>query len=134
MAAAAVAVAISVPASRAAGAATLAFPGAVGFGADAVGGASGTVYEVTNLNDSGTGSFRDAVSEPHRIIEFEVPGQQQERDAGRLRAWGRRRCYRLVGAVVADDREHPGDQRRGGLRLRRGQRRGLPGQRRLTRP
>ena len=74
LAAAAVAVAISVPASPAAGAATLAFPGAVGFGADAVGGAGGTVYEVTSLSDSGTGSFRDAVSEPHRIIEFEVGG------------------------------------------------------------
>lgn len=59
------------------GAASLAFPGAVGFGATAVGGTGGTVYTVTNLNDSGAGSFRDAVSQPHRIIEFAVGGYIQ---------------------------------------------------------
>lgn len=58
-------------------AATLAFPGAVGFGATAAGGTGGTVYTVTNLNDSGTGSFRDAVSQSHRIIEFAVGGYIQ---------------------------------------------------------
>jgi hypothetical protein len=51
-----------------------AFVGAVGFGAGATGGTGGSVYEVTNLNDSGTGSFRDAVSQSHRIIDFEVGG------------------------------------------------------------
>ena len=66
------------PAAAAApAAATLAFPGAVGFGATAAGGAGGTVYTVTNLNDSGTGSFRDAVSQSHRIIEFAVGGYIQ---------------------------------------------------------
>ncbi|OKL59427.1 hypothetical protein UA08_05061 [Talaromyces atroroseus] len=51
-----------------------AFAGAVGFGAAATGGNDGTTVYVTNLNDSGTGSFRDAVSESNRIIEFNVSG------------------------------------------------------------
>lgn len=51
-----------------------AFPGAEGFGANAVGGRAGTVYAVTNLNDSGAGSLRDAVSAKHRIVVFAVGG------------------------------------------------------------
>ncbi|KAI1450619.1 polysaccharide lyase family 1 protein [Annulohypoxylon stygium] len=52
----------------------LAFPGAEGFGRNAVGGRTGSVYHVTNLDDSGTGSFRDAVSKANRIIVFDVGG------------------------------------------------------------
>ncbi len=52
----------------------LAFPGAEGFGRYAVGGRNGSLYHVTNLKDSGTGSFRDAVSVANRIIVFDVCG------------------------------------------------------------
>ncbi|KAJ8114304.1 hypothetical protein OPT61_g3787 [Boeremia exigua] len=52
----------------------LAFPGAEGFGKDAKGGRNGKVYVVTNLNDSGAGSLRDAVSQTDRIVVFQVGG------------------------------------------------------------
>lgn len=51
-----------------------AFPEAEGFGRNAIGGRYGEVYHVTNLNDSGNGSFRDAVSKPNRIVVFDVAG------------------------------------------------------------
>jgi hypothetical protein len=56
---------------------TLAFPEAEGFGRYAQGAraaATRQVYIVRNLNDAGPGSFRDAVSQPGRIVVFAIGG------------------------------------------------------------
>ncbi|KAF7319892.1 Polysaccharide lyase family 1 protein [Mycena kentingensis (nom. inval.)] len=52
--------------------ASLAFPGAVGFGSVATGGVN--PFVVTSLADSGTGTLRDAVSVSNRNITFAVSG------------------------------------------------------------
>lgn len=55
----------------------LAFPQAEGFGRFAKGArghSNPSIYFVTNLNDSGEGSFRDAVSKPGRFVLFKVSG------------------------------------------------------------
>jgi pectate lyase len=51
-----------------------AFPGAEGFGRFASGGRGGEMVHVTTLDDSGPGSFRDAVSKPNRTVVFDVGG------------------------------------------------------------
>jgi len=52
-----------------------AFPGAEGFGAFSQGGRGGIVLFVTNLEDSGPGSFRAAIEYPEpRTIIFKVGG------------------------------------------------------------
>ncbi len=52
-----------------------AFPGAEGHGRYVTGGRGGKIVHVTNLNDSGTGSFRSAVSgSAKKIVVFDVGG------------------------------------------------------------
>jgi pectate lyase len=57
------------------GTATIAFPGAEGFGKYTTGGRGGKIFIVSNLNDKGPGSFREAAeSKEKRIVVFTVSG------------------------------------------------------------
>src|SRR5205085_11154401 len=53
----------------------IAFPGAEGFGKYTTGGRGGKVFIVSNLNDKGPGTFREAAeAKEKRIIVFAVSG------------------------------------------------------------
>jgi len=62
-------------------------PRAEGFGAIAAGGEGGRIIWVTNLNDSGPGSFRDAVTaDGPRVVRFKVGGVIVLSDTIRVRS------------------------------------------------
>lgn len=64
-----------------------AFPGAEGGGMYSFGGRGGRVYVVTNLNDSGQGSFREALEAGGpRIVVFNVAGIIKLKEKIRIRA------------------------------------------------
>lgn len=47
---------------------------ALGFGANATDGRKRPMYQITNLYDTGAGSFGDAVDAPNRIVVFDLEG------------------------------------------------------------
>lgn len=79
-----------------------AFPGAMGFGTDTRAGRGGQVIHVTNLNDSGTGSLREALmTTGPRIIVFDVSGTIDWTSGGRVEVSGNDRAYLTVAGQTA---------------------------------
>jgi len=69
-----------------------------GFGSGTPGGAAGTVVEVTNLNDSGAGSLRDALSKGNNIrVVFKVGGTIQLQSSLQIR----RRSFITIDGATA---------------------------------
>ena len=76
-----------------------AFPGAQGGGMYSFGGRGGKVFVVTNLNDSGPGSFREACEAGGpRIVVFNLAGIIRLKDRIRIRAHLERVEQKLRGA------------------------------------
>jgi hypothetical protein len=80
----------------------LAFPGAEGYGRFARGGRGGRVIEVTNLDDSGPGSFRAAVeAEGPRTVVFRVSGVVALRSP--VVVWARNSYLTVAGQTAPGD-------------------------------